>query len=231
MTDIETTGPDPKAGGTVSLAALASSVLKLAEPESPPSAHPGYPRDMVLADLPERLRIAKVMYGQKMPPQGSARPLGDEELEQLTREALALSTLSEPLVKRIDAIREAIRVHKDAVARQTGTAAPQDSKGHLILASKGSPDNTDVPGMNLRWAQEYKSGSVNVSQARLEEHVADGTIGRKAYLAVTRETRVLDPVKVQELMRRDPAEATRILALITEVGPPSTSLIIRKKKG
>jgi hypothetical protein len=177
------------------------------------------------------------------------RALEPSELTKLADERLAINAVTTPLGKRLDAISEMVRHHQDVQAEQaklavaasvvrggqmvtpaTERVADGVAKGHYLLAAPQAPFATPVEGYEDTWRQVYVSGKPFQSLTALEALLADGSITRQEYLAMTRETRSLAQDKVTAFIAKHPARGLEILAAITRRAPAGASLYAPKKK-
>jgi hypothetical protein len=227
MTEVEPVTAAIRLDGTVSLSEVASTFVKA--PEDKAGSLPGFPKAAppveIIKDAVNRL---KHVYRVVSPPEGSRRPLTDNELLTITRERVEIDTLLDALGARKEAISEIIRVHLDDQARLGGKRPARDAKGHYVAARPQQPFQVPVPAAGQAWSQEYRSTGVTVSTDELFAAFEAGEITRAEYLAFTRETRVLDEDKARIWMRKHQARGLEILRRITKVGRPATSLYLRK---
>jgi hypothetical protein len=186
-----------------------------------------------------------VVFNRVMPTE--PKILDDKEMVDLFEEREILRDALAPLSARDEVIKEIVRHHMDLVAEQSNIAIPKDivrngqviatattrdSKGHYILASKGNPEQAEIPGTNQAWSREYKQGGVsfNFAAGDLLAMYEEGEITREQYLAMTRETRVFDEAKTMEAVRKDPETYLPIFQRVAVRSSESTSITVRKAK-
>jgi hypothetical protein len=233
-----------KPGST--LAELAGTVVP--EPEQQPAqtatGFPDLPAKIELDEAASRAlsRLPDVFGGIWL---DKRRHLTAIEVDMLTEEARVIRDLAPVLGKRLEAIKEIVRVHMDVQAErdhvvlrqpqvdpQEGTilapATPRDQHGHYLLAGPKKPHQVQVG--NVAWSQEYSSGSASTSLGALNDLLDTGAITRKEYLAMTREARVFDDLGMLAFIRKHPARGLEILRKITRRDSAKSSLYLRDVK-
>lgn len=219
----------------------------------PVPAHIASPVPAGFPDLPGNVNLTQeVRYALRQLPGvfnsvniGERRSLTQDEVDAITAEAEVMRVIAPVLAGRLEVIKEMIRVHMDVTAEQGGHVASsdlidpvsgevivpatlRDQNGHYLQAAPRQPHQ--VQSGNKAWSQEYVSGGTSVSGSALIKLYEDGEITRREYLAVTRETRVLDNDKFRAFIRKAPARGLGILRQITARRDPSASLYLRNAK-
>jgi hypothetical protein len=160
------------------------------------------------------------------------RKLERAEVTLLTDEANAIDVLVKELGARRKAVSELMRMHQDFEAQQAGHSdrvADGVAKGHILAAEAGEPFETEVEGYADCWQQRYVSGSVSQSKDKLDALLAAGTITQAELNGFTRAVRVLDDLRIQEFIRRNPSRGLQVLKAITIREAPGASLHAPKK--
>jgi hypothetical protein len=135
----------------------------------------------------------------------------------------ALETLAKH--GKSEVFRALVADHLDRKSERDGLVDPatsrRDDKGHYLHSVKepipGSPDRAFV-------RTEKSGGDPKVSLALIDQLVADGKITRSQYLAMTRETRVLDTARAAKAMAMDP-DLMVLVATQATVRPDTTASI------
>lgn len=173
----------------------------------------------------------------------SRRTLTAEELAAIGVEYEAIQKVAKLLTQREDIVKEYVRTHQDVEAEEQGIAfpkdvqhngnlvahaTPRDSRGHYILAKKGEPRDTPVPGTLLRFSNQFSSGRTTESLTRLVEAYEAGEISEDVWKQITEVRRVptLDKVKAFVLKTGE----TWPLAKIYKKGRDGMSLYLRPLK-
>lgn len=191
--------------------------------EFPPVA----PRTVITAEHEAALEALPGVFGQVQPE--TRRALTDDERLALYREFETLKKVTGLLDGRLDAIKTSIRHDFDVQAEEAGVAvpkavvrgghvvveaSPRDVAGHYVLGSKGKPERLPIPGTNVEWSREMRSGTLNIDGSLLEALAESGEVSREDYLAMTREVRVFDEKKAMEAIVKNP-ERLNLLRRIT----------------
>lgn len=198
-------------------------------PVTPPSA----PAEVVLTDEAKKaLRHLPEVFAEVQP--SERRALSETEVKQVWAEYDTLRTIVDLLGSRYEDLKEIVRNHMDVTAEANGAewdSTAKDPHGHYVLAAKGNPERCNIPGTNQAFSREYRAGRVSIDASVLDEMHANGEISREAYLAMTRERRVLDEHKAMDAAANKPELREEILTAIakmTKIGAPGTSLFVRK---
>lgn len=227
-----------------SLDKLAAMVA--AAPEAPLAAEakpwPALPKHIELTEEIRRA-LAKIPAMFNSVEITKRRSLAQAELDLLTREQVILGQVGTVLASRMEVIKETVRVHMDVDAEETGVAVPKDQlgpdgevivratprdqKGHYLLAIAKKPHQV-VSGL-MAWSQEASSSEPVPSDGVLQQAYQAGDIPRADYLAVTREVRTLDDIRIRDFIRQAPGKGLAVLRRITVTGPPKASLYLRKQ--
>jgi hypothetical protein len=210
---------------------LADLAARMNLPLPPPvETGPGFPAPIVTSEaFLAAMRSLPSLFGSVNPPAGGHSTLSEDEITQLTQEYEALDTVTGMLAERQEAIKDIIRVHKDAGA--PATATERDAHGHVILSAPQQPHQTPVRALGKSWNQQYVSGRISFAGpgelARLHE---EGALDRETYLGITREVRTFDQDKARLFFRKNPGALQAVLRIIASRGRPGTSLFLRKLK-
>ena len=221
------------------------SALVVTAPAAPLAAEaqpfPDLPRHVVLTPEVRRalVKLADVFNSVEIE---KRRSLTQAEIDLLTIEQGILGMIGATMAARMEAVKETIRVHMDVAAEEAGIAVakdqlgpggevivkatPRDQKGHYLLAGEKNPHRVQAGPMS--WSQERSAATPAASDGVLQKAYREGEIDRADYLAVTREVRVLDPIRTRDFIRQAPARGLRVLRKITVAGRPSASLYLRK---
>lgn len=190
--------------------------IPLAKPKEPVFPTPVEVTDDVARAIRE---IGKLF--NKVAPE-APRALDKAEIAHLTAEAEALSHLEKLFTARRENIKEYVRNHLDATADHS---YGKDSMGHELLAQPKEPAVLEVPGSNIRWSNEYRSGAVVTKTDRLGMMLESGEIDYETYKALTTPVRVPDESKITNYVLR--TGDLELLAKLTEGGRPQQALNLR----
>lgn len=192
---------------------------------------PENPKPVRMTDkLRTALHRLPEVFGRVQPEQ--RRQLTSDELAEAYAEYEVLKEIDNLLETRREALKEVVRNHMDLIAEAQGLAGegtPTDKNGHYVVASRGNPERTYIPGTDVDFSREYRSGSPNVSEELFRDLYEQGEISREDFLAFTVEKRVLDNNKIMTSVTKRP-ELLKVLARITVPGRPSTGLYVRKTR-
>lgn len=145
------------------------------------------------------------------------RTLTEEEIGKIGREYEALQKVARLLSQREEQVKEIVRTHQDVEAEQKGLAFPRDVKlngnlavraterdanGHYILASKGNPQETVIPGSTLKFSNQFSSGALKEDLNYINRAFKNGEIDEATYKACTVLKRVPDAEKVKQYVLR-----------------------------
>lgn len=168
------------------------------------------------------------------------RTLATEEIASIGAEYEAIQEVAKLLTKREEQIKEIIRTHQDVEAEEKGHAFPRDvvvngnvvakatkrdAKGHYLMATKGHPTETEVPGMTKKFSAQYTSGRTTENLGEITRMFQDGEISEADYKAMTVVKRVPDADKIRSYVLRT-GDAS-ILGKIVKKGLDSTSMCFR----
>lgn len=157
------------------------------------------------------------------------RALTAAELRDLSTEAAVLEMVLKPLGSRKDVIKDLIRQHLDVDAEERGVAfaaaktlldgteveaTPRDRNGHYLLAQAKKPFDLVIGGFKKGWQQRFTSGSVNPSQALLDDLLTREEITQAEYNAFTKQVRVLDTARISVFIEKNPARGLAIFRAI-----------------
>lgn len=168
------------------------------------------------------------------------RTLSTEELAQIGVEYEAIQKVIKLIKTREDQVKEIVRTHQDVEAEEKGHAFPRDvvvngnvvakatkrdAKGHYLMATKGHPTETEVPGMTKKFSAQYTSGRTTENLGEITRMFQDGEISEADYKAMTVVKRVPDADKIRSYVLRT-GDAS-ILGKIVKKGLDSTSMCFR----
>lgn len=171
------------------------------------------------------------------------RTMTTEELAAIGTEYEALQKVLKVVASREESIKEAIRTHQDVEAEEAGIAFPKDvihndnlvakaterdKNGHYILASKGSPQVTEIPGSTAKFSNQFSSGRVTENVGAIDEMFANGEITEAEYKAMTVVKRVPDKDKIRAFVLK--TGRVSILARLVKRGRNSSALYLRGLK-
>lgn len=182
----------------------------------------------ITAELRAALRKLPEVFGSVVPTE--PRRLEQAEVDRLTEERDVIAQVITALGKRDKDIDEAVRHHMDALAPadapviQTGVA-----RGHRLLAGEGQPFEVPVTGMSDAWQQRRVAGKAELSIGLLADLLADGSITREEFNALTVPVRELDESKIRAATRKSPARFLSILRAVTTRKGDTAQLVPPKK--
>lgn len=140
------------------------------------------------------------------------RTLTEDEVAAIGKEYEALQQVIKLIGEREEQVKEIVRTHQDVEAEEKGLAFPKDvtlngnvvaqaterdAKGHYILATKGSPQVTEIPGSTMKFSNQFTSGRLTKDLAWIERAYLAGEIDEETYKACTVVKRVPDADKVK----------------------------------
>jgi hypothetical protein len=158
------------------------------------------------------------------------RKLEQAEVDRITEERDVISQVVTALGRRDKDIDEALRHHMDAYAQpSTPVIAAGVARGHRLLASEGHPFEVPVTGMADAWQQRRVAGKAELSVGLLADLLADGSITRAEFNALTVPVRELDEARIRAATRRSPARVLSILRAITTRKGDTAQLVPPKK--
>lgn len=214
----------------LSLRGLAAAMMadEYAQPEV--QAFPELPKVRRLTDA-ARVALTKLseVFGRVQPTERVL--LDNEERAMLVLERQILTTVSEEVKAREEAIKETMRTQMDVQAEKDGRANPQtterDRHGHYLLAKPGVPETLDVPEMNGYWERTYRTGTTKVDTDTLLKMYEQGDISRTEYLALTESVRVPSERKIMAFIRQHPQRGLKLLAQITQQDSPTVAITFK----
>lgn len=171
------------------------------------------------------------------------RTLTEDEIAAIGKEYEALQKVLKLIGEREEQVKEIVRTHQDVDAEEKGLAHPKDvvlngnvvakaterdAKGHYILAAKGSPQETEIPGTTVKFSNQFTSGRVTKDLGAIEKAYLVGEIDEKTYRACTVVRRVPDADKVKQYVLR--TGDTSMLTRIVKRGRNSSSMYLRALK-
>lgn len=171
------------------------------------------------------------------------RTLTEDECSAIGKEYEALQKVIRLITDREEQVKEIIRTHQDVDAEEKGLAFPKDvihngnlvakaterdKNGHYILASKGHPQETEVPGSTMKFSNQFTSGRVTNDLGWVERAFAAGEIDEDTYKACTVVKRVPDAgrIRAHALKTGD----TKVLANVVKRGRNYSSMNFRPLK-
>jgi hypothetical protein len=171
------------------------------------------------------------------------RTLTEDEIAAVGKEYEALQKVAKLLTTREEQVKEIVRTHQDVEAEEKGLAHPKDvmlngnlvakaterdAKGHYVLASKGHPQETEIPGTTLKFSNQFSSGSVSADLGYITRAYKDGEIDEATYKACTVVQRVPDADKVKQYVLR--TGNVGLLGKIVKRGRNKSALYLRALK-
>lgn len=172
------------------------------------------------------------------------RRMSEDELKDLGAEYADIQRVSKLLKEREEQIKEYVRTHQDVVAEENGTAfpknivrggrtvaeaTPRDAKGHYLLATKGNPEVTEIPGSNgLKFSAQYTSGRASEDLDYVIRAFEEGEIDEETYKACTKVVRVPDAEKIRAYALK--TGDTSLLKKVVKRGRASASMYLRGLK-
>ena len=217
-----------KEGGD--LKTIAAAMLDpgaLAPVESTPTA----PAPMKLTDeFGDNLVRLPAVFGKVQPHR--LGKLTEEQVVKLHDEYGVLKTVLDTLKTREAGIKTIVRGHMAAEAAEDEKVTEDteyDKHGFPVIARKGAPQRSAVPGTNQVFSLEFRAGSPEIMEDRLLELYETGQIDRKTYLSFTREVRVFDEERALKAIQDDP-ELLELLRQITRRSRVGTNFHVRQPK-
>lgn len=171
------------------------------------------------------------------------RTLSPDEVGAIGAEYEALQKVLKLITKREEQVKEIVRTHQDVEAEEMGKAFPKDvylngnlvapaterdKNGHYILAAKGEPNRTPIPGSTMAFSNEFSSGSVTEDLDYITRAYAAGEMDEKTYRALTVTRRVPDAEKARAYVLR--TGDTGLLAKLVKRGRNKSALYLRPLK-
>lgn len=171
------------------------------------------------------------------------RTLTSDEVGAIGKEYEALQQVIKLIAKREEQVKEIVRTHQDVDAEEKGlafskdvllngnlvaTATERDKSGHYILASKGQPQETEIPGSTMKFSNQFSSGTVTEDLGAIERAYLLGEIDEATYKACTVTKRVPDAGKVRAYVLR--TGDTGMLTRIVKRGRNKSALYLRALK-
>lgn len=171
------------------------------------------------------------------------RTMQPEEIGSIGVEMEAIKAVGKLLAEREEALKEYVKTHQDVEAEEKGLAfpkdvmrggktvaeaTPRDKDGHYILAAKGEPVDTEIPGTTLRFSTQFSSGRASENLGAIVQMFEDGEIDEAAYKAMTEVRRVPTAEKVRAYVLK--TGRTDILGKIVKKGRDGTALYLRALK-
>jgi hypothetical protein len=224
-----------------SLAEVTSALSTIAV-EDAPTDFPPMP-EVITASKEVRTALSTLSKTFQSVTPDSRRTLTTEEAAAIGTEYEALQKALKVLVSREEAIKEVVRTHQDVEAEEAGLAFPKDvihngnlvakaterdAKGHYILASKGTPQVTEIPGSTAKFSNQFASGRTTENLRAIQEMFDNGEIDEAAYKAMTVVKRVPDADKIRAYVLK--TGKVSILGRIVRRGRNSSALYLRGLK-
>lgn len=181
-------------------------------------------------ELTAAVAVLPAVLGRVQPER--LRELSDGEVKDLYAEQQALAMIVKTLAAREKAIGQIVRGHMSMVAARTGEATDEtevDDNGFPIVGTKGDAHRFPIPGTGKEWSLERVEASPSIDVKYLEELLANETVTRAEYLAMTTSVRVFDEAKAMKAIEKDPS-LLGVLRLITKKGRARQSLYTRNPK-
>lgn len=221
---------------------VAQELLTVIPIEEAPEGFPELPKPITATDkVRKALKVLATVFNKTIVT--DRRTLSTEEIAAIGVEYEALKEAKALLVEREEQIKEIVRTHQDVEAEQNGQAfpvdvrrngnviakaTPRDANGHYILAAKGEPVDTSIPGTTLRFSNQFSSGRVKEDLAWVDRAYAAAELDEDAYKAMTVVRRVPDADKIKSYVLK--TGNTSILSRIVKKGRDSQALYLRSLK-
>lgn len=218
-------------------------VVPLADVEIPEDM-PAPPESVTITpEVRKALKTLSSVFGTTVI--AERRTMTPEEIAAIGVEYEALKGVSDLLKRREEYVKEVVRIHQDVEAEEAGIAHPRairhngnviaeatvrDPHGHYLLAAKGAPRDTPIPGTNLRFSVQFSSGRATEDLGAIQRAYEAGELDEATWKAVTVIQRVPTAEKVRAYVLR--TGRTSLLSMIVRKGRDSAALYLRaiKKK-
>lgn len=160
------------------------------------------------------------------------RRLEDGERANLIGARLELDKAAKVIDDAKDSIKQAFHNHFDMVAEAEGLVdetTPVNKEGHYVLEDK---ESGGAPGLDKKITREVSAGAVSFGTPQTEADalkalVDQDLLDKDIYLAVTRQTRVVDEHALFEAIKKDEALMPIIEQALTAKAD-SASINVRK---
>lgn len=225
-----------------SLDQLAEELLGAIPVEESPTEFPALPAPL---NAPKEIRdalktLSRAFNGTVVT---ERRSMNEEEKAAIGEEYEALKGVLALLAEREEQIKEIVRTHQDVEAEEKGLAfprdvvlngnvvakaTPRDKDGHYILASKGNPQKTEIPGSTMVFSNQFASGRVIKNLGWIEEAYVSGEIDEATYKACTVTKRVPTAERVRQYVLK--SGRTDLLAKVVKRGANHSSMYLRPLK-
>lgn len=180
----------------------------------------------------EALKALAKRFGKVVPTE--RRELETVELVQLFEERKTLDEIEGLAASRKDNIRTTILNHFDSKRQREHDEAEtdedptwkRDKDGHVLVADKEPIATTDQA-----WSWEMRGGKAVLTAEALAQLDADGEIPHNLYLSMTAPVRVVDEVRILELLTtKDAPEVLEAMRKASVKSAGSGQLWLRKQK-
>lgn len=223
---------------------LAEKLLGAIPQDNAPEEFPEVPEALTATkEIRDALRTLSATFNKTIVV--DRRALTEDEVAAIGAEYEALQEVVKLIGKREEQVKEIVRTHQDVDAEEKGlafakdvflngnlvaTATERDAKGHYILAAKGEPQVTVIPGSTKQFSNQFSSGRLSRDLGAIDRAYEAGEIDEKTYKAVTVVRRVPDAEKIRAYVLRT-GDAS-MLARIVKRGRNGCALYLRaiKKK-
>lgn len=171
------------------------------------------------------------------------RTMKPEEIGSIGVEYEAIKAVGKLLSEREEQIKEIVRTHQDVAAEEAGLAVPKDvrrggklvtpatprdAKGHYLLAAKGEPTDTAIPGTTLKFSNQFSSGKTSENLAAITQMYEAGDLSKEDYYAMTEVRRVPTAEKIRAFVLK--TGRVELLGKIVKKGRDSQALYLRSLK-
>lgn len=210
--------------------------------EEAPSEFPDLPDPLTAtSEIRTALKILSTTFNRTIVE--DRRAMTTEEVAAIGVEYEAIQKVAKLLGERGEQIKEYVRTHQDVEAEEAGIAfpkdvtrngnviahaTPRDKNGHYILAAKGDPADTAIPGTTLKFSNQFSSGRTSEDLDWVNRAFAAGEIDEAEYKAMTEVRRVPTADKVRSYVLR--TGRTEILSKVVKKGRDGTALYLRALK-
>lgn len=193
------------------------------------------------AEIRQALKVLSTTFNKTVVT--DRRTLTDEETAAIGVEYEAIKAVAKLLEEREGQVKEIVKTHQDVEAEEKGLAfpkdvmrggklvaeaTPRDKDGHYILAAKGEPVDTKIPGTTLRFSTQFSSGRASENLGAIEQMYADGEITEAEYKSMTEVRRVPSAEKIRAFVLK--TGRTDILGRIVKKGRDGSALYLRALK-
>jgi len=171
------------------------------------------------------------------------RTMRPEEIGSIGVEMEAIKAVGKLLSEREEILKEYVKTHQDVDAEEQGLAVPKDvvrggkvvtpatprdKDGHYILAAKGEPVDTEIPGTTLRFSTQFSSGRTSENLGAITEMYEAGELTKEEYYAMTEVRRVPTAEKIRAFVLK--TGRVELLSRTVKKGRDGSALYLRALK-